>query len=365
MAKATHIDFNNNSYDRILQEDQRHATKEAYETQYKKFRGMLKKDVALSADFTDENCARFLAGIWNSVLGLSTYRQCRGMLLDQMITRGITNFQDSPAAFPKVVALHRAVSRTVKYRGHMSKRTQPLNAEEDLAVVNGLVELFYYERKIFALSLLVRYDLLLGCGYRPDDLDLLLGDSWTLIEEKKQIVFALKTNKVNTTPDRLLHNIIACSCPLDAPNGHLLICPYLHIMDYLAIIPDNKNDRIKLMRAMDPRKTQFLLSNLGYNMIRDTFKQISEYLEIELTSTSGKTGRVTLATSALNNGVDADVVRQVTHHKSTAAFDRYAQPAVARQTAVRTALLILSNEENSYLLLLLLFRLLHLLILPP
>ena len=60
-------------------------------------------------------------------------------------------------------------------------------------------------------------------------------------------------------------------------------------------------------------------------MIKKTFKDIEELLQIHLPANSSRAGRATGVSRALNQDMPAEVLRLSSHHKNPQNFDRYAR----------------------------------------
>eukprot|EP01034_Spumella_vulgaris_P030509 gene30509-37740_t len=131
----------------------------------------------------------------------------------------------------------------------------------------------------------------------------------------------------------------------DGPvEAHQSLCAVLHGLDYMAIIPDPlgrgqeairltnpdaAGATLKLMRARTTHAPRvFIRANLGIGKLREIMQRINQKLpeSMQMDNIRGHTGRRTFVSTAINAGVDSQVVAQASHHKDVNSLKKYFVP---------------------------------------
>ncbi len=121
-------------------------------------------------------------------------------------------------------------------------------------------------------------------------------------------------------------------------------CPFQCILDYTMRIPDPfgiANETLRLIHPSEPKlkfmrarttmgDRRFISSNLGINKLREILPRINDKLpqQLQCPNIRGHSGRRTFVTTAVNNGVDSQIIAKASHHKDVNSISKYIDPDV-------------------------------------
>jgi hypothetical protein len=182
-------------------------TNKAYKTQKRKYMVYLKKkedDSLLPHDLTDFKMASYVAKTWQATKKVPQYRLTRSMFHNELVNNGKPSFNSAPHLYPLLRRAYTTVMRSQEYKSYMPKKTSPLTVEQDVLIVDKLWDMYIVSQDTMALSLLVRYHLMVLCAFRSDDIDVIMGNHVQVSKLHRKLLFHLVGNKIaapgNYTP---------------------------------------------------------------------------------------------------------------------------------------------------------------------